>query len=339
MAKPSKAEEQEEGEARRPARRGAHPGDVQQHDHHHRRPRGQRGRLVVGRRASVSRARARARRSRRRSPARTPASAARDVGMRTVDVEVKGPGGGRESADPGAAVGRARGQVDQGRDADSAQRLPAAQAAARLVTRRQRPTQHTRSRDVARYTGPVCRLCRREGMKLFLKGDRCFKEKCAIERRGYPPGQHGQRRARRKSGLRHPAAREAEGQAHLRRAREAVPQLLQGGRAAQGHHRREPAASCSSGGSTTWSTASASRRRGRRRASSCATVTSRSTAARRPSRRIRCGRARRISVREKSRKNEFIRASVETARGRGIPGWLELDAEQLRRQGAGAADA
>ena len=53
---------------------------------------------------------------------------------------------------------------------------------------------------MARYTGPVCRLCRRERMKLFLKGDRCFKEKCAIERRGYPPGQHGQRRGRRTVG-------------------------------------------------------------------------------------------------------------------------------------------
>ena len=51
---------------------------------------------------------------------------------------------------------------------------------------------------MARYTGPVCRLCRRERMKLFLKGDRCFKEKCAIERRGEnPPGQHGTRRGRR----------------------------------------------------------------------------------------------------------------------------------------------
>ena len=50
---------------------------------------------------------------------------------------------------------------------------------------------------MARYTGPVCRLCRRERMKLFLKGERCFKEKFAIERRGYPPGQHGQRRGRR----------------------------------------------------------------------------------------------------------------------------------------------
>jgi small subunit ribosomal protein S4 len=49
---------------------------------------------------------------------------------------------------------------------------------------------------MARYTGPACRLCRREGMKLFLKGDRCFSEKCAIERRNYPPGQHGQGRPR-----------------------------------------------------------------------------------------------------------------------------------------------
>ena len=44
---------------------------------------------------------------------------------------------------------------------------------------------------MARYTGPVCRLCRREGIKLFLKGDRCFTEKCAIEKRNYAPGQHG----------------------------------------------------------------------------------------------------------------------------------------------------
>jgi len=49
---------------------------------------------------------------------------------------------------------------------------------------------------MARYKDAVCRLCRREGMKLFLKGDRCFSAKCAVERRAYPPGQHGQGRAR-----------------------------------------------------------------------------------------------------------------------------------------------
>jgi small subunit ribosomal protein S4 len=52
---------------------------------------------------------------------------------------------------------------------------------------------------LARYTDSVCKLCRREGEKLFLKGDRCFSPKCAIERRGYPPGLHGrQAKFRRK---------------------------------------------------------------------------------------------------------------------------------------------
>ena len=49
---------------------------------------------------------------------------------------------------------------------------------------------------MARYNDAVCRLCRREGTKLFLKGDRCFTPKCGIERRSYPPGQHGQGRSR-----------------------------------------------------------------------------------------------------------------------------------------------
>src|SRR5688572_19119090 len=47
---------------------------------------------------------------------------------------------------------------------------------------------------MARYLGPVCKLCRREGGKLYLKGERCFTEKCAVTRRPYPPGQHGQGR-------------------------------------------------------------------------------------------------------------------------------------------------
>jgi len=47
---------------------------------------------------------------------------------------------------------------------------------------------------MARYTGPVCRLCRREGMKLFLKGAKCFSEKCPVEKRNFAPGQHGKDR-------------------------------------------------------------------------------------------------------------------------------------------------
>ena len=49
---------------------------------------------------------------------------------------------------------------------------------------------------MARYTDSVCRLCRREGLKLFLKGERCYTDKCAIERRNYPPGEHGQGRSK-----------------------------------------------------------------------------------------------------------------------------------------------
>ena len=52
---------------------------------------------------------------------------------------------------------------------------------------------------MAHYSGPVCRLCRREDMKLFLKGDRCYTDKCGFERRAYPPGQHGQARRRKLS--------------------------------------------------------------------------------------------------------------------------------------------
>ena len=52
---------------------------------------------------------------------------------------------------------------------------------------------------MARYTGAVCRLCRREGQKLFLKGERCYTGKCAVERRQYAPGQHGQARNRKAS--------------------------------------------------------------------------------------------------------------------------------------------
>ena len=50
---------------------------------------------------------------------------------------------------------------------------------------------------MARYTGSVCRICRRENLKLYLKGDRCYSDKCAFDRRGYPPGEHGQRRGRK----------------------------------------------------------------------------------------------------------------------------------------------
>ncbi len=52
---------------------------------------------------------------------------------------------------------------------------------------------------MARYSDPVCRICRREGLKLYLKGERCYTDKCAIDRRGYAPGQHGQTQGRKRT--------------------------------------------------------------------------------------------------------------------------------------------
>src|SRR3954452_9059175 len=65
------------------------------------------------------------------------------------------------------------------------------------AVRRARPVRKVRRVTLARYIGPVCRQCRREGMKLYLKGERCHSEKCAIEKRNFIPGQHGKDRAKK----------------------------------------------------------------------------------------------------------------------------------------------
>jgi small subunit ribosomal protein S4 len=70
--------------------------------------------------------------------------------------------------------------------------LPASEEAPRVIDEKE-------VRQMAKYIGPVCKLCRREGEKLFLKGDRCFTPKCAFERRSFAPGQHGKSGGRSKS--------------------------------------------------------------------------------------------------------------------------------------------
>ncbi len=180
---------------------------------------------------------------------------------------------------------------------------------------------------MARYTGSVCRLCRRERMKLFLKGDRCFKEKCAIERRAYPPGQHGQRRGRRRNQGYGPQLREKQKVKRIYGVLEkqfrnyfALAERqkgVTGDNLLANLERRLDNVVYSLGFASSRAQARQLVRHGH------IAVDGKKTTI--PSYQVKVGQQ--ISVKENSRSNEFIRASVETARGRGIPNWLELDPE------------
>jgi small subunit ribosomal protein S4 len=179
---------------------------------------------------------------------------------------------------------------------------------------------------VARTTGPVCRLCRRERLKLFLKGDRCFKEKCAIERRGYPPGQHGGRRTRRTLGY----GLQLREKQKVKRIYGVLERQFRGyfeeadrRKGITGENllvlleQRLDNSVYSLGFAASRAQARQLVRHGHVRVDG-AKVTI-------PSYQVRPGQT--IAIKEASRKNDFVRAAVETARGRGVPEWLELDAE------------
>lgn len=182
---------------------------------------------------------------------------------------------------------------------------------------------------MARYTGPVCRLCRRERMKLFLKGDRCFKEKCAIERRGYPPGQHGNRRGRRIIGY-GLQLREKQKVKRiyglLERQFRNYFQEADRRRGITGENllvmleRRLDNVVYSLGFASSRAQARQLVRHGHIHVSGEKVTV--------PAYQVKAEQV--ISVKEASRKNGFIRSSVETARGRGVPEWLELDAENFK---------
>jgi small subunit ribosomal protein S4 len=165
-------------------------------------------------------------------------------------------------------------------------------------------------------------------MKLFLKGDRCFKEKCAIERRGYPPGQHGQRRGRRSLGYgvqlrekqkvkRIYGVLEKQFRNYFKTAERAKG--ITGENLLVLLESRLDNVVYSLGFASSRAQARQFVRHGHIQ------VDGRKTTI--PAYQVRVGQA--IAIRESSRKNDFIRASVETARGRGIPTWLELDADQF----------
>ena len=123
--------------------------------------------------------------------AETAAKIAMEHGMKTVEVYVKGPGAGREAAI--RALQGAGLEVSMIKDV-----TPIPHNGCRPPKRRRVYLQHRvlggATYTMARYTEAVCKLCRREGQKLFLKGQRCYTDKCAINRRAYAPGQHGQGR-------------------------------------------------------------------------------------------------------------------------------------------------
>jgi len=178
---------------------------------------------------------------------------------------------------------------------------------------------------VARYTGAVCRLCRREGLKLFLKGERCYTDKCAIERRNYPPGEHGQARPkfseysvqlREKQKLRRIYG-VLEGQfrryfAMADRARgvtgETLLQLLE---------RRLDNIVYRLGFATSRAEARQLVRHGHFR------VNDRKVNV--PSFQVKAGDV--VSVRERSRKVTRIQEALELAQRRGVPEWLDVQAE------------
>ena len=230
---------------------------------------------------------------------------------------VKGPGAGRESALREPAGGGLHDQHDQGRDADPAQRLPAAEAAASL------------SEDGSTWLDTpdaVCRLCRREGLKLFLKGERCYTDKCAIERRNYPPGAARPGTRRSSPSTRSSCARSRrckrmygvlEGQ--FRRYFEMADR-------AQGRHRRDPAAAARAAARQHGVPPRASRPRAPRRASSCATATSAVNGRKvdipsflraRPATSSRCASA--------AARSSASRRRSSSSQRRGVPEWLEVD--------------
>ncbi len=165
-------------------------------------------------------------------------------------------------------------------------------------------------------------------MKLFLKGDRCFKEKCAIERRGYPPGQHGQRRGRRPNqyGIqlrekqkvkRIYGVLEKQFRSYFKSA-ESKKGITGENLLVMLEKRLD---------NVVYSLGFASSRAQARQLIRHGHIQVDGKKATIPSFQVKVHNV--VSVKPGSRKNDFIRASVETARGRGIPGWLEMDADNF----------
>ncbi len=181
---------------------------------------------------------------------------------------------------------------------------------------------------MARHTESVCRLCRREGMKLFLKGDRCFKEKCAFERRGYAPGQHGRRRSKIQGyGIQLREKQKVkrmygvlERQFRNYFAKAARGKGITGTALLQMLERRLD--------NVVYRLGFASSRAMARQLVAHGHITVNGRKMTVPSALVKPGSV--VALREQSRQNEQIKICLDTAKGRGVPSWLELDADQFQ---------
>ena len=184
---------------------------------------------------------------------------------------------------------------------------------------------------MARYIGSVCRLCRREGMKLFLKGDRCFTEKCAIEKRNYAPGQHGKggriksklqgyglqlrekQKTKRLYGM-------LEGQFALTFDRASQEKGVVGETLLSKLERRLDNVVYRLGFGSSRAQARQLVRHGHVRINEKKLNV--------PSFQVRVGDV--VSLASRASKNVLVQASVEAVKGRGVPKWLELDPTAMK---------
>jgi small subunit ribosomal protein S4 len=181
---------------------------------------------------------------------------------------------------------------------------------------------------VARIRGAVCRLCRREGMKLFLKGNRCFTEKCAIEKRNFAPGQHGKRRVKLQGyGVQLREKQKVkriygllENQFRLAFQEAARKKGVTGEMLLQSLERRLDTIVYRLGFAVSRAQARQLIAHGHVRVDGHKVDV--------PSFLVRPGQV--ISLKEKTGKNAAVQASMDAARGRGIPAWLTPDLENLR---------
>jgi small subunit ribosomal protein S4 len=178
---------------------------------------------------------------------------------------------------------------------------------------------------VARIRGSVCRLCRREGMKLFLKGNRCFTEKCAIEKRNFAPGQHGKRRSKIQGyGIQLREKQKVkriygllENQFHLAFQEANRKKGVTGELLLVNLERRLD--------NIVFRLGFASSRAQARQVIAHGHVRVDGRRVDIPSYLIKPGQV--VSLKDKMSKNAAVQAALESARGRGIPAWLSLDAD------------